>query len=165
MTGKKSAIIIGAGIGGIATAIYLAREGYAVSVYEKNSSPGGRCGQIMRDGHRFDLGATMLLMPGIYRNIFDSLGIPLFENDEIIPLENLYKIYFDNNDVLTFSSNKELMKIQHEKIEPGSFAKSEKYLSKGYEIFQIGMNKLIGRNFDNIFQFANLWNVGMLIKL
>lgn len=165
MTGKKSAVIIGAGIGGIATAIYLAREGYAVSVYEKNSLPGGRCGQLVRDGHRFDLGATMLLMPDIYRNIFDSLGIPLFENDEIIPLENLYKIYFDNNDVMTFSCDKELMKIQHEKMEQGSFARSEKYVKNGYEIFQIGMNKLIGRNFDNVFQFANFRNIGMLIKL
>ena len=81
------------------------------------------------------------------------------------PLEDLYKIYFDNNEVITFSPDAEKMKIQHEKIEPGSFAKSQKYVSDGYEIFQIGMNKLIGRNFDNIFQFANFRNIGMLIKL
>jgi len=165
MTGKKSAVIIGAGIGGIATAIFLAKNGYNVSVYEKNSTPGGRCGQLIRDGHRFDMGATMLVMPTIYREIFESLGIPLFENTEIKSLSNLYKIYFDNNDVLTFSADKEIMKIQHEKIEPGSFVKSQKYVRDGYEIFQIGMNKLIGRNFDNIFQFANFRNLGMLIKL
>ena len=165
MTGNKSAVIIGAGIGGIATAIYLAKKGYEVSVFEKNSTPGGRCGQLIREGHRFDLGATMLMMPDIYREVFESLGIPLFENTEIKPLKNLYKIYFDNNDILTFSTDKEIMKTQHEKIEPGSYAKSQKYVSAGYEIFQIGMNKLIGRNFDNIFQFANFRNVGMLIKL
>jgi phytoene desaturase len=165
MTGNKSAVIIGAGIGGIATAIYLAKNGFEVSVYEKNSAPGGRCGQLIRDGHRFDLGATMLMMPHIYREIFDSLGIPLFENNEIIPLGTLYKIYFDNNDILTFSTDKEIMKDQHEKIEPGSYAKSQKYVTAGYEFFQTGMNKLIGRNFDNIFQFANFRNVGMLIKL
>ena len=165
MTEEKSAVIIGAGIGGIATAVYLAKSGYNVSVFEKNSSAGGRCGQLIRDGHRFDLGATMLLMPGIYREIFESLGIPLFEKNEIKPLEDLYKIYFDNNDVIAFSTDKEKMKIQHEKIEPGSFAKSQKYVAAGYEIFQIGINKLIGRNFDNIFQFANFRNVGMLIKL
>lgn len=165
MTSKKSAIIIGAGIGGIATAIYLAKNGYNVSVFEKNSSPGGRCGQLIRDGHRFDLGATMLMMPEIYREIFDSLGIPLFENSEIKPLENLYKIYFDNNEAITFTTDKEKMKLQHEKIEPGSYAKSRKYVDDGYEIFQIGINKLIGRNFDNVFQFANFRNIGMLIKL
>jgi phytoene desaturase len=165
MTGKKTAAIIGAGIGGIVTAIYLARNGYAVNVYEKNSAPGGRCGQLIRDGHRFDLGATMLMMPDIYREIFDSLGIPLFENNDITPLDNLYKIYFDNNEIFTFSPDKEKMRIQHERIEPGSYAKSQKYVEDGYEIFQIGINKLIGRNFDNIFQFANFKNVVMLIKL
>jgi phytoene desaturase len=165
MTGKKSAVIIGAGIGGIATAIYLAKNGFSVTVFEKNASPGGRCGQLIRDGHRFDLGATMLVMPATYREIFGSLGIPLFEKNEIKPLENLYKIYFDNNDVLAFSTDKEKMKTQLEKIEPGSFKKSEKYVTDGYEIFQIGTKKLIGRNFDNIFQFANFRNIGMLIRL
>jgi phytoene dehydrogenase-like protein len=52
---KKKATIIGAGIGGIATAIYLSKNGYIVDIYEKNSSPGGRCGQLVREGHRFDL--------------------------------------------------------------------------------------------------------------
>ena len=165
MTERKSAVIIGAGIGGIATAIYLAKNGYNVSVFEKNSTAGGRCGQLIREGHRFDLGATMLMMPGTYREIFESLGIPLFEKNEINPLKNLYNIYFDNNDVLTFTTDKEKMQLQHERIEPGSYAKSQKYVKDGYKIFQIGMNKLIGRNFDNIFQFANFRNIGMLIKL
>jgi len=162
---NKTAVVIGAGVGGIATAIFLAKNGYNVSVYEKNSSPGGRCGQIVRDGHRFDLGATMLIMPLIYREVFEALGIPLFEDDQIIPLEDLYKIYFDNNEILTFSSDKEKMKTQHEQIEPGSYIKSEKYVRDGYEIFQTGMNELIARNFDNLFQFANFKNIGMLIKL
>jgi phytoene desaturase len=165
MTGEKSAVIIGAGIGGIATAIYLAKNGYKVNIYEKNSAPGGRCGQLIRDNHRFDLGATMLMMPGIYREVFEALGIPLFENNNITPLEDLYKIYFDNNEVLVFSSDEKKMKSQLEKIEPGSFAKSRKYVSDGYEIFKIGIGKLIGRNFYNIFQFANIKNVGMLIKI
>jgi phytoene desaturase len=165
MTERKSALIIGAGIGGIATAIYLAKNGYNVSVFEKNSTAGGRCGQLIREGHRFDLGATMLMMPATYSEIFESLGIPLFEKNEINPLKNLYNIYFDNNDVLTFTTDKEKMQLQHERIEPGSYAKSQKYVKDGYKIFQIGMNKLIGRNFDNIFQFANFRNIGMLIKL
>jgi phytoene desaturase len=165
MEEKKPAVVIGAGIGGIATAIYLAKNGYNVDIYEKNSSPGGRCGRLIRDGHRFDLGATMLIMPGIYREVFQSLGIPLFENDDIKPLEELYKIYFDDNEIITFSPDENIMKTQLEKIEQGSFIKSQKYVSDGYEIFQIGMNKLIGRNFYNLFQFANFRNVGMLIKL
>jgi len=165
MAGEKKALIIGAGIGGIATSIYLAKNGYSVSVFEKNSTPGGRCGQIVRDGHRFDLGATMLMMPDIYREVFESLGIRLFETTEIKPLEDLYKIYFDNNEIIAFTTDKEKMQLQHEKIEPGSYQKSRRYVEKGYEIFRVGMDKLIARNFDNVFQFANFRNIGMLIKL
>ncbi len=162
---KKSAVIIGAGIGGIATSVYLSRNGYNVTVYEKNSSPGGRCGQLVRDGHRFDLGATMLIMPGIYRDIFGSLGISLFENNDVSPLDNLYKIYFDNDDVLAFTSDEERMKRQLEEMEPGSFDRSRKYVTDGYELFKIGMYKLIGRNFYNLFQFTNFRNIGLLVKL
>jgi phytoene desaturase len=165
MTGKKSAVIIGAGIGGIATAVYLAKNGFEVSIYEKNSSPGGRCGQVIREGHRFDLGATMLMMPGIYREVFDSLEIPLFENDDIKKLSDLYNIYFDNKQVLAFSADEGKMNDQLEKIEPGSSINAQKYVSNGYEIFQLGITRLINRNFYHFFQFANFRTIGLLIKL
>jgi phytoene dehydrogenase-like protein len=165
MTGEKTAAIIGAGIGGITTAIYLAKNGYKVDIYEKNSSPGGRCGQLIRDGHRFDLGATMMMMPGIYSDVFRSLGIPLFEKNDLIPLDELYKIYFDDNEVITFTKDDRRMEADHERIEPGSFASSRKYISSGYEIFRLGIEKLIARNFTNLFQFANFRNIFLLIKL
>jgi len=165
MSGEKSAAIIGAGIGGIATSIYLAKNGYKVDVYEKNSTPGGRCSHLIHEGHRFDLGATMLVMPGIYKEIFNSLGIPLFENNDIKPLEDLYRIYFDDNEVITFSTDQNKMKKQLEKIEPGSFDKSTKYVSYGYEIFKSSHNELINRNFYNLLQFTNLKNIGLLIKI
>ncbi|MBK9388731.1 MAG: phytoene desaturase [Bacteroidetes bacterium] len=165
MTGNKTAVIIGAGIGGLATSIFLSKNGYKVEIFEKNSGAGGRCGQIIRDGHRFDLGATMLMMPGIYTEVFNSLGINLFDRKEIKPLDDLYKIYFDNNDVITFSRDDGKMKAEHNRIEPGSFEKSRKYITKGYEIFRLGIDKLIARNFTNIFQFANFKNIILLIRL
>ena len=165
MTGKKTAVIIGAGIGGIATSIFLAKNDYSVEIFEKNSTSGGRCGQLTRDGHRFDLGATMLMMPGIYKDVFDSLGIPLFERDDIKPLDDLYRIYFDDNDSITFSKDEKKMMADHERIEKGSFEKSRKYINKGYEIFRLGIDKLIARNFTNLFQFTNFKNIVLLIKL
>lgn len=165
MTVGKKAVIIGAGIGGITTAIFLARNGYKVDIYEKNSSAGGRCGQIIRDGHRFDLGATMLMMPGIYSDVFKSLGISLFDRKDIKPLDDLYRIYFDNTDVITFSKDEKKMKADHDRIESGSFERSRKYVTKGYEIFRLGIDRLIARNFTNLLQFANFRNILLLIKL
>ena len=162
---NKSAVIIGAGIGGITTSIYLAKNGYNVSIYEKNSVPGGRCGRLIHEGHRFDLGATMLLMPGVYREVFESLGLNFDELLEIKPLEDLYKIYFDDGKEIIFSTDPGKMKAQHEAIEKGSFCKSESYISEGYNFYKIAHKRLIGRNFYNIFEFVTLKNVLMLIKL
>jgi len=165
MTSEKKAIVIGAGIGGIATSLFLSRSGYQVEIFEKNSSPGGRCGQLNREGHRFDMGATMLMMPGIYSDVFKSLGIDLFRNYKIRPLTDLYRIHFDNNESLTFSQDPSRMKDEHEKIEPGSFEKSRKFINKGYNIYKLGITRLIDRNFTGPFQMINFRNVGLLIKL
>lgn len=164
-TETRKAVIIGAGIGGITTSIYLARQNFKVDIYEKNSSPGGRCGQIIREGHRFDLGATMLMMPGIYHEIFDPLGISLEKDRDIFPLKDLYKIHFDDGSSLGFTSERERMKPQMENIEPGSFEKAEKYINRGYDIYNLGMAKLIKRNFYNLFQIVNFKNIGLLLKL
>ena len=165
MNHNRKVVIIGSGIGGITTAIYLAREGYNVDIFEKNSAPGGRCGQIVHEGHRFDLGATMLLMPGIYREVFGSLGISLKEGSDIFPLKDLYKINFDDGSSLTFTTDRGRMKDQLEKIEPGSSEMAEKYVNEGYQLFKLSMKKLIGRNFYNLFQLVNFKNTGLLIKL
>jgi phytoene desaturase len=165
MENKKSAVIIGAGIGGITTAIYLAKSGYNVNIYEKNSVPGGRCGQLIHEGHRFDLGATMLLMPGVYREIFSSVGIDFDKTLEVKPLDDLYRLYFDDDTQIAFTTDQKIMESQLEAIEKGSFARSQSYVSEGYNFFKIAYKKLIGRNFYNIFQFTTLKNVMMLIRL
>jgi phytoene desaturase len=165
MADNKKAVIIGAGIGGVTTAVYLARKGYEVDVYEKNSAAGGRCGQLIHNGHRFDLGATMLLMPDIYNEVFGALGMNLEKGTDISPLQNLYTIHFDDGRDLEFTTDREKMKQQLERIEPGSFLRSEKYVSEGYKIFRLGMDKLIGRNFYNLFQLVNFKNIGLLVRL
>jgi phytoene desaturase len=165
MKTNNSAIIIGAGIGGIATSIYLARQGYEVKVYEKNPNPGGRCGQIIRDGHRFDLGATMLLMPGIYREVFSSLGLDLEESLDLNKLDTAYKLYFDDGIEIALSHDKIKMKEVLESIEKGSFTKYQAYISEGYSFFQLALKKLLGRNFYHLFEFANFNNISLLLKL
>jgi len=66
---------------------------------------------------------------------------------------------------LSFPQTGKKMKAQHEAIEKGSFSRSESYISEGYSFYKIAHKKLIGRNFYNIFEFATLKNILMLIKL
>jgi len=165
MLKEKKVAIIGAGVGGVATAIKLAQNGFKVTVYEKNSTPGGRVSQAIRDGHRFDLGATIFLMPGIYRDALANLGIDLDEFVEFLPMTTLYQLYFDDGTVLDFTTDKEKMEAQLEAIEPGSYLAMKSYLHQGYGFLQLGLTKLLGRNFYRMFDFVNLSNVGLLIRL
>lgn len=161
----KSVVIIGAGIGGISTAIKLAGNGFDVTVYEKNSAPGGRASQLVRDGHRFDLGATIFLMPEIYRDAFAGMGINLDEFIEFIPMDTLYQLYFDDGSILDFTTDDKKMEAQLEAIEPGSYRKMKSYLAQGYGFLQIGLSRLLGRNFYRLFDFVNPGNIGLLIQL
>jgi len=165
MAKDKRALIIGAGIGGLTTAISLAKNGYQVTVIEKNSGPGGRCGQLLHEGHRFDLGATMLLMPGVYREVFKSIGIDFDKALEPKPLDELYKLYFDDGKKISFSTDEKAMERQLEEIEKGSFKKAESYVREGYGFYKMASANLIGRNFYNFLEFATLKNLIMLMKL
>ena len=59
----KRVSVIGSGIGGLAIAVRLALKGYKVSVYESNSSPGGKAAEFSSNGYRFDKGPSLLTMP------------------------------------------------------------------------------------------------------
>jgi len=162
---KKTIIIVGAGIGGMATAITLAKNGFNVTVYEKNSLPGGRCGQILRDGHRFDIGATILLMPSVYRTVFESLGLNFDECFELKDLSTIYKLYFGNGEQMIISKDDKVMKPQLEAMEKGSFIRYKAYIKEGHRFFRDSYKNLLARNFYNLFEFATLSNVMMLIRL
>ena len=155
MNEQPKAVIIGAGVGGLATANFLAKNGYSVEIYEKNATPGGRCGQMIQEGHRFDLGATILLMPSLYKQVLSELGIDLEKDLETTSLEPVYKLFFSDGSDFAFTRNPERMKTQLEGIEAGSFPKYQEYVKEGYEFFNLSMNDLLGRNFDHLFQFVN----------
>lgn len=76
---KQHVIIIGAGIGGLASACLLARSGYRVTVLEKNQTPGGKMQQYNRDGFRFDTGPSLLTMPFLLERLFETCSFSMHE--------------------------------------------------------------------------------------
>ncbi len=70
----KKAIIIGAGIAGIASSIRLAVKGYDVEVFEANGYPGGKLSEIHQDGYRFDAGPSLFTMPQYVNELFVLAG-------------------------------------------------------------------------------------------
>ena len=65
----KSAVIIGAGVGGLSCACYLAQEGMQVTVVEKNEQIGGRASVLEKGGFKFDMGPSWYLMPDVFLSL------------------------------------------------------------------------------------------------
>jgi phytoene desaturase len=159
----KKVIVIGAGIGGIVAAGSLARKGYHVTIFEKNSHPGGRCGTYLKDGHRFDVGATFLMMPGVYEEAFAALGKSMRDELTLYRMDPVYRVKFPGGREISFTSDLTSLQDQFEQIEEGSFGSFLKLLSKGFEIYEKSM-PLIDRNFFRFFDFSLLKYPFLLFK-
>jgi len=158
----SSAIVIGAGIGGIAAAAHLARRGLHVTVLEKNSRPGGRCDTFSREGHEFDVGPTLFIMPLLFQAEFSTLGASMHEMLELQRVDPTYRLVFDDGSDLSLTSDLKRMHEQLEAIEPGSFNGFLRYLDEGNRHYDIATEKLVNRNFRTAGEFFSLQNVPLI---
>jgi phytoene desaturase len=160
-----SVLVIGAGIGGIAAAARLAHHGYDVTVVEKGARPGGRCSRLVKDGHTFDTGPTLILFPQLYAQAFSDLGERIEDHLDLRRVDPAYRIHFEDNTSLISTSDLSAMRGQLETIEPGSFNGLLRYLSEGHRHHRLAFANLIGRSFHRPTEFYNLKTLVMLLRL
>jgi phytoene desaturase len=161
---KSSILVIGAGLGGIVSAARLAKAGYRVTVLEKNSQPGGRCNQIIQDGHRFDVGPTLYLLPSIFRDTYAFLGKEVTQELDLRRIDPTYQIRWNDGSDLALTANLVEIKHQLEAIEQGSFGGLLRYLAEGNQNYRLSLGKLIGRNFFNFFEYFNPANLLLIFQ-
>jgi hypothetical protein len=106
-----TAIVIGAGFGGISAAGRLARAGYSVTCVEKHATPGGRCCEIVEQGHRFDVGPSIILVPSAYREAFTAMGDDLDRHLDFIRVDPTYKIHFHDGTSLELTADLQRMEV------------------------------------------------------
>ena len=159
----KRVLVIGAGIGGLSAAIRLQNVGYQVEIYEKNAVPGGKMHRLEFEGHSFDVGPTLVMMPSIYREIFEIAGR---NPDDYIPMSKLnpmYHVYFNSSPLRFYSLSNDLEEL-HNIFENKGFVNSRgfyDYLSSIYKRYQIALEHFITRPFRHRRDFYNpkvLWN-------
>lgn len=146
---EKSVLIVGAGIGGLATALRLARRGYRVEILEKNEQAGGRVNRISKDGFTFDTGPSFFSMSYEFEEFAHDCGIRLpFTYHAVDPL---YTVSFRDNPH-TFLLYRDINKLaqQFEGIEPDFAGKMERYLGKSREIFDSTIDVVVRQNFDSL---------------
>ena len=152
----QKVIIIGGGIGGLATACILARKGYEVSLYEKNQNLGGRANIFEAEGFKFDMGPSWYLMPDVFENFFEFMGEKVEDHLDLIRLEPSYRIFFkDDNKVIDMFSDLERDIPVLEELEPGAGEKLKEYLDKARQQYEIAKEGFMYKNYDSIFDFIN----------
>jgi phytoene desaturase len=162
---SKSVAIIGAGIGGICAAIHLASQGLHVTIFEKNPHPGGRCDLIDREGHHFDTGPTLMVMPHIYEAEFNALGTPINQLLDLQQVDPTYNLVFDDGSQLALTSDMESLRNQLEIIQPGAYQGFLRYHEEGKRHYQVGMEKLVNRDFRRFSDFFTLSNIPLLFQV
>src|SRR5512147_2590759 len=165
MSSRSTALIIGAGLGGIAAAARLACQGYQVTVLEQNTRPGGRCDQLVRDGHRFDIGPTLFLMPEVFAETYTALGARMDEQLDLRRIDPTYRVRFDDGLTLSLTSDLNSLQSQLEAIEPGAFGGLLRYLDEGRVNYHTSLQRFVGRNFYNLAQYFSPSNLPLLFKL
>lgn len=148
---KNSIIIIGAGFGGLAAAALLAKDGYQVTVLEKNEQPGGRASSLNAKGFRFDMGPSWYMMPEVFEKFFAEFGKVPADYYKLIPLKPQYRVFFADNSHIDITGNLKKDKATFEKIEPGFSKQFDKYLNESQQKYEISMKSVLYKNMDSVF--------------
>lgn len=144
----KNVIIAGAGLGGLTTALRLAKRGYQVDILEKNERAGGRLNQVKKDGFTFDTGPSFFSMSYEFREFAKDCGIEL--PFEFVELDPLYTVNFSNSPK-TYTLYKDLDKLadQFAEEEPDFKEKFQNYILKSGQLYKDTVDKVIKTNFDS----------------
>src|SRR5690606_6665236 len=114
----KKIVIIGAGPGGLTSAMLLAKAGLDVTVFESGDRVGGRTGCITEQGYKFDVGPTFFLYPQILEEIFESVGYDLWKEVEMRRLDPQYRLIFGEGGQLDATPDIERMVAEIAKLAP-----------------------------------------------
>lgn len=142
---NKDIKIIGSGFSALAASCYLAKQGHTVTVYEKNTSIGGRARQFKKEGFTFDMGPTWYWMPDVFERFFADFGKKPYDYYELTKLSPAYSVYFGIKDFVTIADRLEEIATTFESIEPGSAKQLKSFMAEAQNNYDIAIKDLVYR--------------------
>lgn len=135
----KTVSVIGSGFSGMAAACYAAQQGYRVTVFEKNSGPGGRARKFEEQGFLFDMGPSWYWMPDVFERFFSDFGHSVSDHFDLIKLDPGFQIFFGNKEKIALPASLDAVYDLFESIEKGSAEQLKQFLKEGEDKYRIGM--------------------------
>ncbi len=135
--------VIGSGFAGLSAACFLAKEGFDVTILEKNESAGGRARKFQSNGFTFDMGPSWYWMPDVFEKFFHHFDKKVSDYYTLERLDPSYRIVYSKDDVLDIPSGVEALCKMFDRLEPGSSKHLLRFLEEGKVKYDIGVNKLV----------------------
>jgi len=153
---RPRAVVIGAGLGGLAAAARLAAKGYRVTVLEKLDGPGGRAYTFRQDGFTFDAGPTIVTAPYIFEELWEACGSRLADDVELRANDPYYKIRFDDGSEFNYSGDPEKMRSEVARFNPEDVAGLGRFMERSREIYKVAFEQLADKPFHSLLFTARM---------
>jgi len=143
-----TALVVGAGIAGLATAALLAEDGLEVTVVEAQETTGGRAGSWHTDGFRFDTGPSWYLMPEVFDRFFSLLGTTAQRELDLVPLTPAYRVYGEPDgdgpgERIDVVSGRAEARALFEGRERGAGAQLDAYLDSAADTYDLSVDRFL----------------------
>lgn len=149
-------VVVGAGIGGLATAAVLARDGFEVTVVERNDQTGGRARIWEKDGYTFDMGPSWYLMPEVFERFFAGFGKKVADYYTLRSLDPAYRVFFGAGEVHDVPSDRARAAALFDRLEPDGGAKLGRYLDEAAYKYEVAVAEFLYRDYRRLSDFFNL---------
>ena len=156
MSSSKEIIVIGSGFAGLAAASVLAKNGFKVTLLEKNDQPGGRARIWEQDGFKFDMGPSWYWMPDVFENYFAIFGKKPSDYYQLKRLDPGYRVYYGKDDLLDIPADMDALENLFEQLEPGSSKPLKQFLAQAAYKYKVGMGEYVFRPSHSITEFIDL---------
>jgi phytoene desaturase len=161
---QKKVIVIGSGFAGLSAASFMAREGWDVTVIEKNKTPGGRARQLKENGFTFDMGPSFYWMPDVFDRYFQQFEKKTADYYQLKRLDPSYRIYWSDG-YTDIPADFEQLKKVFESFEAGSAARLEEYLKGAAYKYDEGMKRLVYKPGRSLTEFMDWKTISGVFKL
>ena len=138
----KTAVVIGAGFGGLALAIRLQAAGIQTTLLEKRDKPGGRAYVYEDQGFTFDAGPTVITDPSALEDLFEAAGAKLSDYVELLPVKPFYRLAWEDGFVFDYADDQEDLDRQIGAKNPKDVEGYRRFLAYSKDVFHEGYEKL-----------------------
>src|SRR6056297_1595921 len=148
----STAIVVGAGLGGLAAAMRLGAKGYAVTVLDRLDLPGGRGSSVSQDGHRFDLGPTIITVPQVYEDLWAACGRDFHADIYLRPMDPFYEVRWPDGSTFTARQDTDAMLAEVARLSPRDVKGYKRFLKDSEARYIVGFEGMVAKPMHRLWE-------------